>query len=106
MADVLDMPHIGSCTIDACSYNDHSSGCHAGAITVVDAADGGASCGTFIPLTIKGGLDKVVAEVGACHRAECTHNDHLECSATAVRIGAGPDDAAHPGCLTFERRSA
>ena len=31
--------------------------------------------------------------VGACHRAECVHNENLECTAASVRVGAGADVA-------------
>lgn len=104
MTDILDAPHVSECSTAGCSYNHHES-CHAGAVTIATSSSG-TSCATFIPLSIKGGLDKVVAEVGACHRASCTHNTSLECVASAVRIGSGPDDETHPGCLTFEQRVA
>ena len=45
----------------------------------------------------KGGLD-AHGHVGACHRADCRHNDHLECTASDVEVGAGVDPA---DCLTF-----
>lgn len=91
------LPHVSSCTIEGCSYN--HDGCHAGAITVA-GAPGDASCATFIPLSTKGGLARVVASVGACQRAECGHNDHLECTAPSVRIGAGSTHEAD--CLTYQ----
>ena len=59
-----------------------------------------AQCATFIPLGTKGGLD-VVAHVGACQRDDCTHNSALECTAPAVRVGAGHDLA---DCLTYDHR--
>ncbi|WP_394550710.1 DUF1540 domain-containing protein [Agromyces sp. MMS24-JH15] len=92
-----DLPRVSECSVLGCSYNDHSS-CHAAAVTIA-GTPGDASCVTFIPLGSKGGLDKVVSHVGACQRAECSHNDHLECTASAVRIGAGGDAA---DCLTYE----
>ncbi|GAA2518147.1 DUF1540 domain-containing protein [Rarobacter incanus] len=101
MSTVADLPQIAECSVDGCSYNTEHA-CHAGAITIGGASS--ASCATFIPLSVKGGLDKVVAEVGACHRSDCSHNSHLECGAASVRIGAGPDNVSHPGCLTFESR--
>ena len=73
-------------------------GHHAGAITIAGNA-GDASCATFIPLDVKGGLSRVVAAVGACQRAECSHNDHLECNAESVRIGAGGTHLED--CLTY-----
>jgi len=99
MSTLMDLPPVAECSVAGCSYNSHEH-CHAGAVTIggtgVDA-----SCATFIPLGVKGGLDKVVTHVGACQRAECTHNTSLECTAEAIRIGAGHDAA---DCLTFDHR--
>ncbi|WP_127783333.1 DUF1540 domain-containing protein [Rhodococcus sp. X156] len=94
----LEMPQVADCTVSSCSYNEH--GCHAFAINV-HGQNGTADCGTFIPLTTKGGLPRAQAQVGACQRVDCTHNTNLECSADAVRIGAegGADMAS---CLTYE----
>ena len=96
MSAMLEMPPVSECTIAGCSYN--HDGCHAGAITIAGST-GDASCATFIPLDVKGGLSRVVAAVGACQRAECSHNDHLECNAESVRIGAG--GMHHADCLTY-----
>lgn len=57
-------------------------------------------CATFIPLDRKGGLDKVIAGVGACQAADCRFNKDLTCSAPAIRVGAQGSDAAD--CLTYE----
>jgi hypothetical protein len=93
----LEMPTVSECTVSGCSYN--HDGCHAFAITV-SGRDDSADCGTFIPLSSKGGLDRVVAQVGACSRTDCVHNTDLECSAPSVRIGAGaPSHLAN--CLTY-----
>lgn len=99
MTTLAELPHVTECTVLGCSYNDHSN-CHAGAITIVGAGDD-AQCATFIPLNVKGGLDKVLASVGACQRTDCVHNSDLECTATAVRVGAGHDLA---DCLTYQPR--
>lgn len=95
-----EMPAVNECTVAGCSYN--HDGCHAFAITV-NGADGSADCGTFIPLPRKGGLDRVVAQVGACSREDCSHNANLECTAQGVRIGAGPGGHA-ANCLTYAPR--
>ena len=92
----MDMPAVSECTATGCSYN--HDGCHAFAITV-GGSGSSAGCGTFVPLQQKGGLDRVVAQVGACSRADCAHNKDLECSASGVRIG-GDSDVAN--CLTYE----
>lgn len=84
--------------MSGCSYNDHSA-CNAAAVTIGGTGD--AQCVTFIPLTLKGGLDRVVTHVGACQRDDCSHNSALECQAPAVRIGAGHDVA---DCLTYAHR--
>ncbi len=89
------MPPVSECTVAGCSYNDH--GCHAFAITV-SGTDGHADCGTFIPLTIRGGLPRAEAQVGACSRTDCVHNDALECRADAIRVGVDQDTAS---CLTY-----
>jgi hypothetical protein len=52
-------------------------------------------------LSAKGGLAKVTGHVGACQRADCQHNESLECTASSVKIGAGADAA---DCLTFQAR--
>ncbi|HEY1105097.1 MAG TPA: DUF1540 domain-containing protein [Agromyces sp.] len=98
MSMTLDeMPAVAECSDDGCTNNDHSH-CHAAAVTNA-GSPGDAECATFIPLGSKGGLDKVLTHVGACQRSECIHNSKLECTAAAVRIGAGADDA---DCLTYE----
>ena len=91
------MPTVDDCTVHDCSYN--HDGCHAFAITV-SGVNGTADCGTFVPLGTRGGLDKVVAQVGACSRSDCTFNKELECTATAVKVGAGTGGHA-ANCLTY-----
>lgn len=99
MATLAELPQVSECTVSGCSYNDHSA-CHAGAVTI-GGSGADAQCATFIPLNFKGGLDTVLASVGACQRADCVHNESLECTATAIRIGAGADLA---DCLTYSAR--
>ncbi|GAB2472857.1 DUF1540 domain-containing protein [Xylanimonas ulmi] len=94
MTTLQEMPSVAECTVAGCGFN-HDSGCHAAAVTI-----GGAACATFIPLDAKGGLASVLAHVGACQRLECRFNDNLECSAEAIRVGAGSSDAT-ADCLTF-----
>ncbi|RZQ65951.1 DUF1540 domain-containing protein [Amycolatopsis suaedae] len=93
------VPAVHECTVSGCSYN--HDGCHAFAITV-RGDNGAADCGTFVPLNTKGGLEKVVAKVGACSRTDCVHNASLECTAQGVRIGPGSGDHA-ANCLTYQR---
>lgn len=99
MTALMDLPTVTECTVAGCSYNDHSA-CHAGAVTIT-ATSSDAMCGTFIPLTHKGGLPTVLAHVGACQREDCIHNMALECHAPSVRVGSGRDLA---DCLTFSPR--
>lgn len=96
MTTLLELPEVADCSVDGCSYN-HDHLCQAGAVTI-SAAGQEASCATFIPLNVKGGLDKMVSHVGACQRADCTHNSALECTAASVRVGPGADNA---DCLTY-----
>ena len=93
----MEMPAVAECTVAGCSYN--HDGCHAFAITV-SGENGTADCATFIPLGAKGGLDRVVAQVGACKRADCRYNKDLECSADSVRVGAGAG-GHDANCLTY-----
>ena len=92
----VDMPRVTECSVAGCSYN-HDHACGAFAVTVGRDS----SCATFIPLDVKGGLIKVVTQVGACQLAACAHNRDLECTADSVRMGAGADAA---DCLSFEAR--
>jgi|SRR5690606_5883516 len=98
MSTLAELPAVTECSVTGCSYNDHSS-CHAAAVTI--GGEGDAQCETFIPLSVKGGLDKVVSHVGACQRHDCVHNVDLECAAPAVRVGPGQDTA---DCLTYQSR--
>ena len=96
---VTELPEVGECAVAGCSYN-HEHACHAGAITIAGSTND-AACGTFIDLGPSGGLAKVVARVGACHRSDCVHNSELECTADAIRVGPGKDKA---DCLTYQMR--
>ncbi|MCG2621154.1 DUF1540 domain-containing protein [Arthrobacter sp. I2-34] len=94
----MDLTNVADCSVDTCSFNDHHHNCSAAAITV-GGGENHAACATFVDIGTHGGLPKVLATVGACQRAECTHNDHLLCNAPAVRVGPGADNA---DCLTYE----
>jgi len=48
---------------------------------------------------VKGGLSKVVSQVGACQRTSCAFNKDLECSAESIRVGGAGTDTAN--CLTY-----
>ncbi|NNG36408.1 DUF1540 domain-containing protein [Nakamurella aerolata] len=91
----LSLPLVSACSVEGCSYN-HDHDCHAGAITVTGASS---ACGTYVDTADKGGVNgQASAMVGACHRSDCVHNSHLECSASNVEVGPGADRA---DCLTF-----
>jgi hypothetical protein len=96
MTATQSLPQVQECSVSSCSYN-ADAGCHAGAITI-----GGdhAHCGTFVQISFRAGLDRT-GLVGACHRADCTYNEKLECTAASVRVGAGADVA---DCLTYQPR--
>lgn len=96
----VEMPHVSECTVSNCSYN--HDGCHAYAINVA-GQNGSADCQTFIPLSMRGGLDTVTSMVGACQRADCTHNENLECTASEIHVGPGSGEHA-ARCLTYSSR--
>lgn len=48
----------------------------------------------------KGGL-AVVAQVGACQRQDCLHNQELECPAPSTHVGRSSD---HADCLSYQSR--
>lgn len=88
------LPRITDCAVSSCSYNKEKS-CGAAAVTIGYAQ----TCTTFIPLTVKGGLEDASTFVGACQMADCTHNSGLECTAAAISVGARTAD-----CLSYEAR--
>lgn len=95
MTAMVEPAPVSECSVTGCSYN-HDVACHAYAITIGGAH---AHCDTFLDTSASGGLDKVIAKVGACHRTDCTHNASLECTAESIRVGPGQDQA---DCLTYQ----
>ncbi|GGQ55119.1 DUF1540 domain-containing protein [Couchioplanes azureus] len=95
MTQMMEMPRVQTCTVSGCGYN--HDGCTAFAITIGRAKT---ECDTFIEGD-EGGMGQVMAQVGACHRAECVHNTDLECRAPAITVGAAEDRA---DCLTYSAR--
>lgn len=95
MTQMMEMPRVQECSVSGCGYN--HGGCTAFAITIGRTSS---ECDTFID-SGSGGIGKAMAQVGACKRAECKHNDNLECKAPAITVGAGADAA---DCKTFEPR--
>lgn len=91
MSTTLEMPQVHDCSATTCAYN--HDGCHAFAISMNSDAE----CATFLSLNDKGGLD-VVAQVGACQRVDCVHNESLECKAPFVRVGSAASGA---DCLSY-----
>ena len=96
MTTTQNLPQVKECSVTSCSYNADSD-CHAGAITI---AGDHAHCGTFVQISFRSGVERT-GLVGACHRSECRHNESLECTASAVRVGQGADAA---DCLTYSPR--
>lgn len=82
------LPLVSDCSVSACSYN--QNGCAANAMNM--SSDG---CSTFIALPEVGGGSNA-GRVGACQKADCTHNDHLECTADSVQVGGAAGE-----CLTY-----
>ncbi|MFI6825438.1 DUF1540 domain-containing protein [Micromonospora sp. NPDC050187] len=92
MTSAVQMPPVEECTVTRCSYNEN--GCRAFAITVGSSAH--ARCHTFVEMPVRGGIEMMVAQVGACQRADCRHNSELECHAPGIRVGEESAD-----CLTY-----
>jgi hypothetical protein len=57
-------------------------------------------CDTYVDTSDKGGMGKVISQVGACKQADCLDID-LECHATAIVVGPSADKA---DCLTYEKQ--
>jgi len=89
----IDLPLVQDCSVSECSYN--NNGCAAGAVTI----GYGRTCATFVPLSVRGGLERKSPVVGACQKADCSFNTGLECTASAIRVGSAGAD-----CLTYQAR--
>ena len=89
----IDLPLVQDCSVSECSYN--NNGCAAGAVTI----GYGRTCSTFVPLSIRGGLERKSPVVGACQKADCSFNTYLVCTASALRGGSTRAD-----CLTYPSR--
>lgn len=86
---MVTQPVISRCTLLDCSYN--HEGCQALAMNM-----GTKGCTTFIALPQIGGRS-LAGAVGACQKADCAFNNHLECQADSVEVG-GPSGE----CLTYK----
>jgi Domain of Unknown Function (DUF1540) len=95
MTTLLEMPRVRECAVFLCAYN-HTGDCHAFAITV---GSDHAHCETYVQAPAKAGMESVTAQVGACKRADCRHNDGLECQAPGITVGPDRDSA---DCLTYD----
>lgn len=95
MTAMMEMPRVQECTVHGCSYN--HNGCRAFAITV--GSMNHAHCDTFVETPNKGGIESIVAQVGACKRDDCQFNIGLECRAPAITVAAGQDMA---DCMTYQ----
>ncbi|NUP10043.1 MAG: DUF1540 domain-containing protein [Polyangiaceae bacterium] len=91
------LPVISACLVRECSYNADAT-CHAGAITVGNAAH--PRCDTYVQSSTHCDSNAPVAAVGACKVTDCRHNRRLECHAHAIRVGY---HGVHADCLTFAR---
>ncbi|GIJ80874.1 protein of unknown function [Micromonospora phaseoli] len=99
MTAAMEMPRVQECVVAACAYN-HTGDCHAFAITIGSLDH--AHCHTFIEMpAVRAGVDGQIAQVGACQRADCRHNEQLECQAPSIRVGPDADMA---DCMTYTQR--
>ena len=87
---MANLPQVSDCAVADCSYN--HNGCEAAAMTM-----GVGGCSTFIALPQVGGIG-TKASVGACVKADCEYNDHLECGAEAIKVGSASGE-----CLTYHK---
>ena len=86
---------ISSCTTTACAFN--NDGCTAFAVNVGGNAD--AACTTFSTVDLRAGLAGADAQVGACKRLACAHNEDLMCGLADISVSG---DAAL--CGSYEAR--
>ncbi|MHB9024685.1 MAG: DUF1540 domain-containing protein [Armatimonadota bacterium] len=90
------MPPVTECQVDSCFYNREKQ-CHAPAINV---GSDHPECDTFIPkgehISRQGN-----GMVGACHVAQCRHNNDLTCQASGITVAY---HESHADCGTFDPR--
>ncbi|MEH0823623.1 MULTISPECIES: DUF1540 domain-containing protein [unclassified Micromonospora] len=98
MTAAIEMPRVQECTVVSCAYN-RSNDCHAFAITV--GSSDRARCHTFVEMPVRGGIEQLIAQVGACSRSDCQHNSELECHAPAITVAPDRDMA---DCVTYQSR--
>ncbi|MEH0936328.1 DUF1540 domain-containing protein [Micromonospora psammae] len=98
MTAAIEMPRVQECTVVSCAYN-RTNDCHAFAITV--GSSDHARCHTFVELPVRGGIEQLIAQVGACSRSDCRHNSELECHAPAITVAPDEDMA---DCVTYQSR--
>ena len=91
------MPQVQACEATECLYN-HDGKCHTFGITV-----GGDEpcCDTFMQGSQKGGMQDIIAGVGACHVSSCAFNSDFECSANAISVAM---KSGHADCATYKPR--
>ena len=82
MTAAMEMPRVQECVVASCAYN-QASDCHAFAITI--GSSDHAHCHTFVESPSRAGRTALIAQVGACQRADCLHNAELECHAPSIR---------------------
>lgn len=86
---------ISSCTATACAFN--NNGCTAFAVNVGGNAN--AACTTFSEVDLRAGLSTAGAQVGACKRLDCNHNEDLMCGLADISVSG--DEAL---CDNYEAR--
>ena len=87
---------VNTCTVSDCAYNKGQS-CHAMGITIDNPTK--ATCATFTPATNGvGGMETVIASIGACKATSCVNNKGMMCSADSVKIGMSEGKVS---CLSY-----
>lgn len=89
------MPQVQACEASQCLYN-RDGKCHTFGITVGKEEP---CCDTFMQGSAKGGVQDILAGVGACHVSSCSFNSNFECGAGSVQVTM---KAGHPDCGTFQ----
>lgn len=93
-----DMSSVLNCQAEDCLYNSDST-CTTFAITI-----GGDEpcCDTYMnKSSSKGGVEGIIAGVGACHVSNCSYNNEFECKAEGIKVST---EAGHPDCSTFKSK--
>ncbi len=89
------MPEVIGCEATECLYNSDGK-CHTFGITIGDEEP---MCDTYKSSKGKGGIEDIMAGVGACHTSSCKYNENYECSANSIIVKM---KSGHADCGTYQ----